>query len=129
MMTSMQGSTGKRPSWLRVCILVVGYLVTLGACFYFFSLEMIYLAVAGLLIVFFASRGNPERRMTWGSTLIAFAGCLVIIGVLSLFGQDRIRHWKPHPGGYILAWFICFHAFRHFWGIFHNHQPDASDTA
>lgn len=116
LMQTTKSSSGDRftgrTSWPRVCTLVIGYLLALAGCSLFFSLQMIYLVLAGGLVMFFASRGIPQPPVTWRSTAVAVVGCLVIIGILSLFGEDQVRQWRPHPGGYIPAWFLCFHACR-----------------
>ena len=105
---------GDKPSPVRTCILVIGYLVAISAALSLFSVPLyvsFLLLVTGAVIGTLAYRATPA--MTWRSWLVLILGCVVILGVLNLFGQERVRYWKPHPAGYIVAWFVCFQAFRH----------------
>ena len=114
MMTSPHHKAGDKPSPLRTCILVIGYLVAISAALSVFSVPLyvsFLLLVAGAVIGTLAYGAAPA--MTWRSWLVLILGCAVILGVLNLFGQERVHHWRPHPAGYIVAWFVCFHAFRH----------------
>jgi len=116
--------TVARTSRRRICFLILGYLVTLAGCCFFFSLLMVYLLAAGCAIMVVASIGVPQPRVTWRSTVTATLGCAIIIGVLSLFGQDRVRTWRPHPAGYIPAWLLCLYAFRQLREIFSSLRDD-----
>jgi len=112
-------AAGNPPSPVRIALAVLGWILMLGAALSLlivpFSVTFLLFA-AGTVIVFVAFRPSPP--MTWRSWIAFFAGPVVIIAVLSLFGDDRIRQWRPHPAGYIPAWFICLNAFRHFRHMF-----------
>ena len=127
--TSPQDSIAGRVSWPRICALIIGYLVVLAGCCFFFSFRMLYLLTIGSIIIVLASHGIPQPPVSWRSTLVAAAGCLVITGVLALFGQDRIQNWRPHPAGYIPAWFLCVYAFRQLREIVCHHKSDEKGAA
>ncbi|MCI0351589.1 MAG: hypothetical protein L0Z53_19375, partial [Acidobacteriales bacterium] len=77
--------------------------------------------VAGLGVVALASRrGYSAPRFTWRTALVWVAGAVVILGVLSLIGKDRVRHWTPHPVGYQIVWLVCVSMFRHLRQIFRD---------
>jgi hypothetical protein len=106
-------SSYEGPSVWRVSILVVGWTVAIAGALSIFSVPLylsFVLLVGGTTLGALAYRNPPP--MTWRSWAMLIAGCVIIICVLNLFGQERIRHWTPHPAGYIPAWFVCFHAFQ-----------------
>src|SRR5436309_1221793 len=108
---STHGKVVGSASPLRICIMAVGWLVAIFGALSLFSVPLYFtllLAVGGTLIGTLVYRDAPA--MTWRSWLVLIVGCVLIIGVLNTFGQDRIRHWTPHPAGYLPAWFGCFHA-------------------
>jgi hypothetical protein len=119
--TSQNSVTNIQNLGWRVFMLVVGYLTVLAGCSLFFSLEMILLLLLGFVVIIFASRRLPQPPTTWRSVLFVLVGCVAIIGILSFFGDERIRQWRPHPGGYIPAWFACCSAFRQIYWIYKNH--------
>jgi hypothetical protein len=53
-------------------------------------------------------------RSTWRFFLLFISILAAEIGILSLFGEDRIKQWRPHPGGYPAAILIVMYAFCHF---------------
>jgi hypothetical protein len=118
-----QHQLASRPSEARIFSLVLGYLIAFGAAMSLLSVPLydtFLLFAAGAVVIWFAHCATPPVT-TWRSWSVLIGGCVLLIGVLSLFGQERIRHWTPHPAGYIPAWFILFSAIRHFWYLLvHN---------
>ncbi len=113
----------------RICALAGGWLVAIFGALSLVSVPL-YLAflllIAGTVIGSLAYRGGPP--MTWGAWVVVIGGCALIVGALSLFGQETVRHWTPHPAGYIPAWVGCFHAFRQvrYLLIQHDKAPEAA---
>lgn len=99
---------------LRVLTLVLGYVLALSGSLLVFTIPFyasFILLVSGCLVVALSDRHPlPMTRNSW---IVLIVGCAVIFVGLSLFGEERIRQWRPFPAGYIPAWFVCFHAFRH----------------
>jgi len=93
---------------------VLGFAVLLFATLSLFSLPLYMTTislVAGAILCAVVSIRQPT--MTRSSWIVLVAGMILIFGVLYLIGEDRVRHWRPHPAGYFPAWIVCFHAFRH----------------
>ena len=115
------------PSTPRLCVIILGYLVIIAGALSTFSVPLLVtfliIAAGGLVIDLASRRDYPAPRNTWRSMLVWIAGCTVIMGVLWLFGQDRVRQWTPHPAGYQIVWFFCLALFRHLRQILY---PDAS---
>ena len=117
-------TVGNRTPGVRVAIITIGYLITLAGVLSIFSIP-ISISLA-MVMVGFAGTGLAARGVyavppvTWRVGLVWMAGSIVILGVLWLIGEDRVRHWVPHPAGYGVAWFICLCAFRHFRQIMHS---------
>ena len=101
-------------SWPHIVALTTGYFVAIVGVLSFFSIPIyvsLVLMAVGTVISLLADRTNiPMTRVSW---IVLLAGCIMILCVLALFGEDRVRHWTPFPAGYIPAWFGCFHGFRH----------------
>ena len=129
--TRRMKSNAHLPNALQVCVIVVGYLIAIfGALSVFrFPLAVSLLTlVAGLGVVTLASRrGYSPPRFTWRTGLVWVAGSAVILGVLWLIGEDRVRHWTPHPAGYQVVWLICLVLFRHLRQIFHHGASSSRD--
>ena len=122
--SSSNHNSDTRPSHVRICALIVGYLVALFGALSMSSVPVyisVVLVAAGGLAAALASRPTPTMT-NWRSWLVVVAGWAVILGVLLLFGEERVRHWKPHPGGYIVGWFVCFQAFRHLRHALSHHK-------
>jgi hypothetical protein len=98
----------------RITAVALGYIVMLAGALSLFTLSFYStfgLLAIGTAITLLSDRTSiPMTRTSW--TLL-LAGFVVIFCVLSLFGQERIRHWTPFPAGYIPAWMAIFHGFRH----------------
>lgn len=130
MQSVTHSQTGSRLFWLRLCVLVAGYLLALFGALSLLSvpLQMSFLyLIAGAVLVVFSFRDAPA--MTWRSRLILVIGALVIFGILSFFGDARVRHWRPHPAGYIPAWFGMFHAVRQIRYVFSRHVSATNHDA
>ena len=123
-MTRHMTSNAHIPSASRVCVIVVGYLIALFGALSVFRLPQavsLLMLVAGLGVVALASRrGYSPPRITWRTGLVWVAGSAVILGVLWLIGEDRVRQWTPHPAGYQVVWLICLSLLRHLRHIFHH---------
>jgi hypothetical protein len=105
--------------WLRFSGLVIGYLVMLFGALSLLSvpLHVSFLCmIAGAIFLVISFQDAPA--MTRRSWLVMIIGMAVVFGVLSLFGDARVRQWRPHPAGYIPAWIGLFHAFRHIRHVF-----------
>jgi len=115
------------PSTPRLCVIILGYLISMASALSMGSVPLLatfLITVAGGIVVDLASRRDyPIPRHTWRSMLVLIAGCVVIIGVLLLIGEDRVRHWTPHPVGYQLAWLFCLNLIRHLRQIYHPVSP------
>ena len=111
------------PSTPRLCVIILGYLITIAGAFSMFSVPLLatllIIAAGGLMIDLVSRRDYPAPRHTWRSMLVWIAGSAVIMGVLWLIGEDRVRHWTPHPAGYQIVWFFCLNLFRHLRQIYH----------
>ena len=122
--------TDGRASWLRVGVLLTGYLVALLACLCITSLKAFFpLFFAGVLIVLLASHGIPQPPASWRSALLYIAGGVLIPVVLFFIGADRVRLWKPNPMGYVPAWICCVSAFRHVRHMVSHPEPKEQDAA
>jgi hypothetical protein len=112
------------PSASRVCVIIVGYLIAIVGALSVFSvpLSVSFLTlVAGCGVTALASRRDYSApSFTWRTGLFWVAGSAVILGVLWLIGEDRVRHWTPHPAGYQVVWLICLALFRHLRQIVHH---------
>jgi hypothetical protein len=112
-MTSSHQITPARLSSGRSFASILGYLLMLAGTLSIFRIPFylsFLLITAGAAIGWLAH--CPMPVMTWYSWLILIGGCVVIFSVLSAFGTERIRHWSPHPAGYIPTWFMAFHIVR-----------------
>ena len=113
-----QHNAAGRPRSLHIAIIAAGYLIALFGAVSIFSVSLtisLLTTVAGCILLALASRhGYASPRLTWRTWLVWVVGTAMILGVLGLIGEDRVRHWTPHPAGYQLAWLICLCAFRHF---------------
>ncbi len=128
--TSSPQNLGSRPSGLRISILVVGYLVALFGALSIFSVQLyisFLLLIAGGVVATLALRPTPA--MTPRSWLVLLAGCVVILVVLYLFGEERVRQWRPHPAGYTPTWFVCFNAFRQIRRVVSHEESPAIKAA
>jgi hypothetical protein len=105
------------PSATRLCVIFLGYLIAIAGALSFLSvpLYVTFLTfIAGLGVTALgAGRDYSAQVFTWRTWLVWIAGCAVLMGVLWLIGQDRIRHWTPHPAGYQIVWLVCLTVFRH----------------
>lgn len=113
----------------RVAVWAVGCAVAVAGALSTFNVPMylsLLLLLAGSVILALAAPGTPA--MNWRAWLVFVSGSVLIIGVLNLFGEERIRHWIPHPAGYIPAWFVCFVGFRQLWWLGHRHEVPQSFT-
>jgi hypothetical protein len=105
-----------RPSTLRICGVIIGYSISLFGALSLFSVQLyisflsLFIGAAFIMLASRTVRTNPS--MTLRSWIILIAGCSVILAVFYMFGDEQVRHWRPHPVGYVPAWFTCFHAFR-----------------
>jgi hypothetical protein len=97
------------PFSLGMGLILLGGIMGIGAALTTFSIPilatilLITTAIVPALIfkkLGFPSQCSFKRRMG----LIWIAGCILIILVLSYFGNERIRQWRPHPAGYQIAW-------------------------
>jgi len=117
-------SNAQIPSASRVSVIIVGYLIALVGALSVFSVPLsvsLLTLVAGWGMTALASRRDyAAPRFTWRTGLVWVAGSAVILGVLWLIGEDRVRHWTPHPAGYQVVWLICLALFRHLRQIFHH---------
>jgi hypothetical protein len=97
-----------------VVAVAIGYIVALVGVLSVFSIPVyasLHIMAVGTGIGILADRTKiPLTRSSW---IVLLAGCVLIFCVLALFGEDRTRHWKPFPAGYMPAWFACFLGFRH----------------
>jgi len=103
-----------RPSPARIFFLGVGYVLALIGVLCVFTIPLyasLLVLVSGAVIGSLAYRPTPV--MTWQSWTVLIGGYALILGVLCLFGDEKVRHWTPHPAGYIPGWMACFYAFRH----------------
>ena len=120
------------PSASHVFVIVIGYLLAIFGALSMFRVSLsvsLLILVAGLSVVVLASRrGYSVPRFTWRTWLVWVAGSAVILGVLWLIGEDRVRQWTPHPAGYQGVWLISFCLFRHLLQIFH-HDSSSSATS
>ena len=107
-----------RLSGLRIGGIAVGYFLALVGNLSVFRISLVasfLTLVIGFAIVALASReAYAPPRLTWRVGLVWLIGWVMILGILNLIGEDKIRHWTPHPAGYQTAWFICLFAFLHF---------------
>src|ERR1700720_2494841 len=91
--TFPQQGGGGRSFRLRLSAVLVSYLVALGGALSLFSVPFyvtLLVMVGGLITPSVGSRALPKPappKMTWRDWTIYIAGCAVIIGVLSLFGD------------------------------------------
>jgi hypothetical protein len=101
-------------SWSRVAAVALGYIVSLVAVLSLFTISFYAtfgLLAIGTVITLLSDRTNiPMTRTSW---IVLLAGFVLIYCVLFSFGDARVRHWTPHPAGYIPAWMAIFHGFRH----------------
>jgi hypothetical protein len=97
-----------------VVAVAIGYIVLSAGVLSVFSIpfyaSLLVMAVGTGIAILSDRTKIPTTRSSW---IVLLAGCVLIFCVLALFGDERIRHWKPFPAGYIPAWFACFHGFRH----------------
>ena len=110
-------SNAHLPSTLRLCVIIAGYLIAIAGALSMLS-DPWYIAPLGMVMglgvsAMGAGREYAAPRHTRRSVLVWIAGCAVILGVLWLIGEDRVRHWTPHPAGYQLAWFFGLEMCRH----------------
>jgi hypothetical protein len=112
------------PGAARVSVIIVGYLIAIAGALSVFSVPLsvsLLTLVAGCGVTALASRRDYSMpRFSWRTGIVWVAGSAVILGVLWLIGEDRVRHWAPHPAGYHLVWLICLALFRHLRRIFHH---------
>jgi len=117
------------PSATRLCVIIIGYLIAIAGALSFLSVpvHVTFLTfLAGLCVAALgAGRDYAGRAFTRSTWLVWIAGCAVLMGVLWLIGQERIRLWTPHPAGYQLVWLVCLTFFRHLRQILY---PDASSA-
>jgi len=113
----------KAPSPLRIAFWAIGWVVSIAGALSLFSVPL-YLTflslVLGTVTCALAYRSTPA--MTWRSWFVLVIGSILIMVILSLFGEERIRRWIPHPAGYIPAWFGSFHAFRQLRHLLHHQE-------
>lgn len=118
------------PFRLRIAVLAVGYGVALFGALSVFSFPfyvMLISFVAGIMLC--ASVRLQPPTLTRRSQFVLFAGMLVVYGVLCVFGNERVRQWRPHPAGYMPAWTVCFFAFRHFWHLLSQREHVTTKNA
>jgi len=135
-LTHMQATTvsqfgfESRPSRLRIAGLALSYAVLLLGVLSLFTVPLYVAAIsfAGGVILFRVV-SLREPTMTWSSWITVVAGMIVIFGVLYLVGEERVRQWRPHPAGYIPAWLVCFHAFRHIRHVISGRESATPKTA
>ena len=117
-------------SWFRVVALATGYVVAVVGVLSIFTIPFyasLVLMAVGTVIALLSDRANIS--MTRSSWIVLLAGCILILCVLALFGENRVRHWTPFPAGYIPAWFGCFNGFRqvrHLILYHHRHEDIAA---
>lgn len=114
---------GGNPTAFRIALWAVGWVVALAGALSTFSVPL-YLTVLVLLFGALTSALAYPRTppMNWRSNVVLGLGGVLIIGVLELFGEERVRHWVPHPAGYIVAWFGCFYGFRQLRQLLRDHK-------
>jgi len=117
-------SNAQNPSALRISVIIVGYLIAIVGALTMFSVPLsltLLISVAGCGVTALASRRDYSGpRFTWRTVLVYVAGCAVILGVLRLIGEDRVRQWTPHPAGYQVVWIFCLTMFQHLRYLFHH---------
>jgi hypothetical protein len=111
------GNNVIRPHPLRIGVIASGYLVAFFGALSTWSIPLLaslLALVGGLTVASLLARGNcAAPRMGWRTFAVWIAGSAVILGILFLIGEEKVRHWTPHPAGYQIAWFVCLSAFRH----------------
>jgi hypothetical protein len=127
--TPSRPDSGGRSSRLRLGALIFGYLIALFGVLSIVTIPFavsLLAMIAGPAAVTLASRGvfGPPR-VTWQAGLAWAAGSVVIFGLLWLIGEDRVRHWRPFPAFYPVAWWLCLCAFRHLRQVLH---PESTQT-
>lgn len=115
------------PNAVHVGVMVVGYLIALFGALSLFRLPLgvcLLTLVAGGSVLALASRGGySPPGLTWRTGLVWVAGSVLILGVLWLIGEDRVRNWTPHPAGYQTAWFVALSLCRHLRQIVRHDLP------
>jgi hypothetical protein len=129
--TVAQLDLGTQPSGLRIFVITVGWLLSLFGAFSVFSISLtatfLTLAAGGVVITLASRRVCPVPPPSGRDYLVwQGGGTAVIIGVLWLIGEDRVRHWTPHPAGYLPAWYFCLSAFRHLQSIARHESAPAN---
>lgn len=122
-----------RPSPLRAWGMTIGYSLCLFGALSTLSIPLYisFLAIlfGGTLVIL----ASPKKAyavppMTFRSWIFVIAGMAVIFAVLAFFGDDQVRRWRPHPAGYIPAWWICFHVCRQFRYMLSSHVPETNNV-
>lgn len=117
-----------RPSPLCIGGVIAGYLVALFGALSVLSVRLyisFLILLAGSFLLMLASRSvRTLPKWTWQAWFVLIAGYVVIFAVLWLFGDERVRQWRPHPVGWILGWWILFHGFHYIRHILSGHGMD-----
>jgi len=106
---------------LRIVVIAVGYFIALFGALSIFRIHQLWTLIilcAGLVLVAVGQKGvnipKIDARQNWFFWLaVRLLGATVIVGILLLIGEDRIRQWTPHPAGYVPAWLILVQALQH----------------
>ena len=114
----------------RLSVILAGYGVAIAGTLTLFSLPLwvsLLILVAGAGVTALGCRGIGSGPLFTSRTLLAWlAGSLLLLAVLSLIGEDRVRRWTPHPASFQPALWVVISMVRHLLHLRRHEAPAPS---